>query len=94
LTIRSDLCNLQSNVDQRDTVAPKHGPPDHGSTPVSVSATKRDPVGELLDHLLSEIRQLDLRCSQLEILLHDLTIRYATATSDPLLANELPAGHR
>jgi hypothetical protein len=43
---------------------------------------RRDPVSELLDHLRAELRQLDLRCCQLEILLHDLTIRVAASGPD------------
>lgn len=88
--MRSQLCNLQSNVNQRDTVASKPAAREDRSIPVNANATKRGPVGELLDHLLSELRQLDHRCAQLEILLHDLTIRYATTDADPLRTNERP----
>lgn len=41
---------------------------------MSTNATKRGVVGELLDHLLSEHRQLERRCAQLEVMLHDLVI--------------------
>jgi hypothetical protein len=40
---------------------------------------KRGVVGELLDHLLSELHQLERRCAQLEVMLHDLAIRHAEA---------------
>jgi hypothetical protein len=84
LTVLSHLCNLQGNVNPDDTVTSNPVAPDRGSPPVNVNATKRGPICEFLDHLLSELRQLDQRCSQLEILLHDFAIRYATATSEPI----------
>lgn len=86
----SQLCNLEGTVNQQDTIVSQPAAPDHGSIAIHTSAAKRGPIGEFLDHLLSEVRQLDLRCAQLEILLHDLTIRYAAAGADPLLASELP----
>ena len=89
--MRSHLCNLKDNVNPRDTVASSPTSPDDSSATAQASAAKRGPVGEFLDHLMSELRQLAHRCAQLELLLHDLAIRHATAGSDPLTANDPPA---
>ncbi len=75
-------CDLRLNVNQPDTLAARPDSPDPTPTTVKAEDAKQDPVGEFLDHLRAELRQLDPRCCQLEILLHDLTIRLASTGPD------------
>ena len=69
-------------MDQRDIIASSPTAREHSSHLENANTGKRGPIGEFLEHLLTELRQLDQRCSQLEILLHDFAILYATTTPD------------
>jgi hypothetical protein len=70
-------------VDRRDAATSTACSPDRGASAESVTAAERGPLGELLAHLLAEVRQLEHRCCELELLLHDLAIRCAIAGEDP-----------
>lgn len=80
-----------SRVNDQDVVDPEPASPQPGVAERRIRAAKPDPVGELLDHALSELRELELRCAQLEALLHDLAIlradaAEAAATPEPAAA--------
>jgi len=67
-------------VNRQDTLdagsSPRARAPLAGS---EADAAPRGPIREFLDHLMSEVRQLDHRCAQLEGMLHDFAILLATS---------------
>jgi hypothetical protein len=83
-------------VNRQDTLDAGAGPrertPPAGS---DADAAQRGPIREFLDHLLSEVRQLDHRCAQLEGMLHDFAILFATSGEPPRASKPSPStNHR